>query len=374
MADKKDYYEVLGIDRNASEEEIKRSFRKLAKEYHPDVSSDPKAEEKFKEINEAYQVLSKPESRAKYDQFGHQGVNFGQQGGFEGFDFNFADIFSGFSDFFGGFNKTNRNHHQKQDWHLGVNLTFFEAMHGSSKNFKIKAEELCQKCNGSGARSNSDVVVCRFCHGKGVKIVKRQSFFGLIQQEQTCPHCQGLGKMIKRKCSECEGQKKLEKEQNIQIKTPQGVRNGWKTRLKGKGGVNTANGKKGDVWLEFNVESSRVFQRQENDLLTNVSVSYLDALLGNEIQVPTIDGVRVIDLQPGTKNKKIIRLKNYGAYDPDDVSVRGHQFFRIQIQYPDAISLRERELLQKVLKETDFQPNQEFITNLKRKGLIFDKE
>ena len=375
MAKKRDYYEVLGISRDASEDDIKRAFRKLAKTYHPDVSSDPNAEEKFKEVNEAYQVLSNAERRAKYDQFGHQGIEFDQQGGFGGFDFNFSDIFSGFSDFFGGgFNRSRSDRsHQKQDWVMGINLTFFEAMHGVKKTMDIKAEQLCSDCNGSGAKDRHSVARCYTCNGNGVEAVRRQTIFGIIEQKQTCSTCRGSGEIIRYKCEKCQGKKKLVAKDRMEVNIPRGVDNGQQLKYPGRGGINTITKKKGDLYFELNVESSPVFKREESDLFTDVPVSYLNALLGGEIEVPTIDGVKVIDLEPNTKNKKIIRLKNYGAYDPNNSKRRGHQYLRIKIQYPDHLSAEEKELLTKIINQTHFQPNKGFIEQLRKRNLIFDK-
>lgn len=376
MAKKRDYYEVLGLDRNASEDDIKRAFRKLAKTYHPDVSTDPNAEEKFKEINEAYQVLSNPQRKAKYDQFGHQGIEFEQQGGFGGFDFNFSDIFSGFSDLFGGGFSRGRTdqRHQKQDWERGINLTFFEAMHGVKKTVQIEVEEFCSDCNGTGAKNASSIESCRDCNGSGVEIGRKQTIFGIIEQKQICANCRGSGETIRSKCSTCRGKKKISKTQNLEINIPKGVDNGQQLKYPGKGGINTISRKRGDLYLEINVESSSIFKREENDLFSDVPVSYLDALLGSEIQVPTIDGIKMIDLDVGTKNNKIIRLKNYGAYNPNNPRKRGHHYLRIKIKYPNYISKSEQTLLRKIMDETKFQPNAEFIEELKKKNLVFEKK
>lgn len=374
MATKRDYYEVLGLDRNASEEEIKRAFRKLAKEYHPDVSTDPQAEEKFKEINEAYQVLSNPKRRAKYDQFGHQGIEFDQGGGFEGFDFNFSDIFSGFSDLFGGSFGSNRDQqHQKQDFEMGLNLTFYEAMHGVKKDVEVRVENFCVTCNGRGSKSSTDVRSCSNCNGRGIEVVEKATLFGVMQQKQRCSTCRGSGEVIRNKCPSCQGRKKQIQKDILTVEVPKGVDNGQQLKYANRGGINTITRKKGDLYLTINVESNPIFKREEQDLFTDVPVSYLNALLGGEIEVPTIDGIKAIDLAPYTKNKKIIRLKNYGAYYPENPRKRGHHYLRIKITYPDHLSSEEKTLLNKILAKTSFQPNRKFIADLKKRNWIWNK-
>lgn len=346
MSTKKDYYEILGISKNASADEIKRAFRKLAKKYHPDVSAEPESEQKFKEINEAYQVLSDSQKRAQYDQFGHQGMNFGNQD-FNGFgDFNFSDIFQGFSDIFGNSSKS-RNRYQKKhniDQYFTINLNFFEAMHGITKSFIIKEENICSSCHGSGAKTSRDLKACFACDGSGTQIIRKSTIFGVIQQETICNRCQGEGQEIQRKCSECLGKKITEKEVNLEVKVPKGVDNNSRIKYEEKGKIDPLNKKKGDLYIEFKIKNNPIFKREENDLFTDIPVSYLDALLGKEIEVPTIDGLKTIELETGTNHNKIIRLKNYGAYSPySRFNRRGHQYYRIQIQYPNKLNKEEKD-------------------------------
>lgn len=358
---KRDYYEILGIDKNATSDEIKRAFRRLAKEYHPDVSSVPNAEEKFKEINEAYQILSNEQKRANYDRFGHESM------GFESSNFaDFNDIFSGFADLF---NQNPYGRHQRSEEKIDkifvLNLTFFEAMHGVTKTQQIEFDVFCSKCKGKGGETNNDVVKCQNCNGRGHEVMQ---IFGLFSQKVTCSKCKGNGIFVKNKCSFCRGKKIEKRKENLEINVPKGVQSGQQMRFENKAKINTITKKSGDLFVEFYVEPNPIFKREENDLFTDVYVSYLEVLLGKEISVPTIDGIKKIDIDVGIKNNKIVRLKNYGSYDPNNSKRRGHQYLRIKIELPNKLSAKEIELINEIDKNTKFNPNQDFIEKIKKKG------
>ena len=367
MSNKRDYYDILGVSKTAPLDEIKKAYRRLAKKYHPDISSEANAQERFKEINEAYQVLSDKQKRHQYDQFGHAGVNMGQNADFSDFfkGFDFENVFEGFSSFFG-----NQRQRPKTRQFYTLDLTFSEAMQGIKKSISFEFEQVCAACNGTGADSPADLVTCGECNGKGFKIARSQSFLGMFQQRVRCPSCRGQKTLIRKKCANCRGQKFIVRPETLELNIPRGVNTGQQMRFPGKGRFNFQTNANDDLYIEFNVGSSPLFKREDQDLYVEVPVSYLDSLLGNKIVLPTIDGEKVVRLEPGVRTGRILRLRNYGAYDPTNQRKRGDQYVKIIVYFPNKLSKQTRTFLQQLANQTDFQPNQDFIKELKKKNLL----
>ncbi len=372
MNKKRDYYEVLGVSKTASLQEIKTAYRRLAKKYHPDVSSEANAQEKFKEVSQAYQILSDPEKRQKYDQFGHAGVDNDGAGNFHTFfkDFNFEDIFSGFSSFFDNQHQTKHRKSKNSQAFLTLNLTFKEAMHGVQKTWKRNFEQACQTCNATGAQTKNDIIKCSQCHGKGYEINRSNSFFGMFQQQVICSKCRGQKVLIKNKCHTCRGKKFTLVAEELTIDVPKGVSSGQQMRYPNKGSFDEISGKNHDLYIEFNVSDSPLYRREENDLFVKVPVSYLDSLLGNKISIPTIDGEKTVKLEVGISTGRILRLRNYGAYNPNNQNQRGDLYVEIIVNFPKKIPRSQKSLIEKMVENNDFEPNNEFILELKRKKLL----
>ena len=294
---KRDYYEVLGLQKGASDEEIKRAFRKLAKQYHPDVNKEPGAEEKFKEIGEAYAVLSDPQKKAQYDQFGHAAFENGAGGaGFGGFSAEDIDLSGIFEDLFGssfgnfGFGSSRRNTNRTtkgRDSLVKMNLTFEEAVFGCKKTIKIDLNEKCDKCSGKGGFEET---TCKTCGGSGRVVVQQQSLFGVIQTQTTCKDCNGAGKTFKKTCNECSGTGHVRKNKEIVVTVPEGVDNGYQLRISGKGEAGSNGGPNGDIYIEFNVKEHEIYERDEEDIYLEIPLTITEAVLGCKKDVPTIHG------------------------------------------------------------------------------------
>ena len=357
MADqnKRDYYEVLGVEKNASDAEIKKAYRKLAMKYHPDQNpGDKSAEEKFKEVNEAYEVLSDSQKRAQYDQFGH--AAFDGSGGACGFDFNgadFSDIFGGFGDIFGDIfgggsrrsSRANNGPMRGVDVRVGITINFNEAVFGCKKEIDLTVKETCKTCNGSGAKPGTSPETCTKCGGKGQVVFTQQSFFGTVRNVQTCPDCQGTGKVIREKCPDCRGTGYIPMKKRYAVDIPAGIDNGQSTRMPGLGEPGVNGGPRGDVLVEVIVGRHPIFQRQEFDIFSTVPISFAVAALGGEVLIDTVDGKVVYDVKAGTQTDTKIRLRGKGVPSWRNKDVRGDHYVTLVVQTPDKLKPEAKELL-----------------------------
>ncbi|MGX6962222.1 molecular chaperone DnaJ [Vagococcus xieshaowenii] len=310
---KKDYYEVLGVSKDASDDEIKKAYRKLSKKYHPDINKEADADEKFKEVAEAYEVLSDAQKRAAYDQYGHASTdpNFGAGGGFGGFG-GFEDIFESF--FGGGGRSSNPNApRQGSDLQYSINLTFEEAIFGVEKDISYKREESCKTCSGSGAKPGTHPETCSRCHGQGTINVERQTPLGRVMSRQVCPDCQGKGQTIKDKCTDCHGTGKINETHKVKVNVPAGVEDGQQMRLSGQGEAGINGGPYGDLYVVFRVEESKTFEREGADIFYELPVNFVQVGLGTEVEVPTVHGEVKLKIPAGTQTGTTFRLRGKGA-------------------------------------------------------------
>ena len=355
MAEKRDYYEVLGVDRNADEETIKRAYRKLAKKYHPDVNpGDKDAAEKFAEASEAYSVLSDPDKRRQYDQFGHaafENGGAGGAGGFGGFDFNdifgsggFGDIFG---DIFGGGGRSSANNGPRRGASLRaiVHISFEEAVFGCKKEIELTLKDTCKTCGGSGARPGTSPETCPHCHGTGQIRQTQQSMFGMIQNIQTCPHCGGTGKIIRDKCPDCHGSGFTSSRKKIQVDIPAGIDDGQSIRIRDKGEPGVNGGPRGDLLVQVAVAPHPIFQRDGVDIYSSAPVSFAQAALGGDIRLNTVDGDVVYTVKPGTQTGTRIRLRGKGVPSIHNKNVRGDQYVTLIVQTPTNLSKEAKDLL-----------------------------
>ncbi len=351
---KRDYYEILGLTKGASEEHIKKAYRKLAKKFHPDINKDHDAEEKFKEINEANEVLSDPQKKATYDQFGHAGLenggfdNGGFSGGFGGFEDIFGSFFGG--GFGGGRSRSSQRMQKGESRYMQMRIDFMDAIFGKTEKVTLEVEEQCSECLGSGARSKDDVETCSTCHGSGKVVQQQRTAFGVFQSEGVCPTCHGRGKQIKHKCSKCHGSGYETKRQKLDIKIPAGIQSGQQVRVPNKGERGHNGGENGDLFIEIIVAKHKFFVRDGNDIRVQVPISSVDATLGCEIDVPTVHGDVKLKIPAGTQHGTQLRLKDKGA-----VSLRGEkgdQYVSIKIEIPTHLSKEEKELYLKLKDNT----------------------
>lgn len=356
MADKRDYYEVLGVSKGASDDEIKKAHRKLAKKYHPDLNKDnPEAAEKFKELNEAYEVLSDSTKRQKYDQFGFAGVDpnygAGQGGGFGGFGggFNMDDLGDIFGSFFGGgfggSSRSRRNAPQRgQTIQQRVMLSFEEAAFGCEKEITIQRTENCEECNGTGAEKGTSAETCSNCHGSGVVTQAQRTPLGIFQTQTACPHCQGSGKIIKNKCKKCGGSGKMQKSRTLKVKIPAGIDDGQSIQLRGQGGAGSNGGPAGDVIVTISIRPHPIFKREGTDVLCEIPISFAQAALGDTLQVPTIDGKVEYIVPEGTQPATVFRLRNKGIQSVNGRG-RGDQYVKVNVEIPRNLTSKQKELL-----------------------------
>lgn len=356
MADKRDYYEVLGVAKDASDSDLKKAYRKLAKKYHPDTNpGDKDAEAKFKEASEAYAVLSDPEKRRQYDQFGHAAFEQGGgPGGFGGFDFggDMGDIFGDlFGDFFGGGSRSSRSTYngpmQGANVRINMRIGFMDAVFGVEKNIEIGYKEECSDCHGSGAKPGTSPVTCSRCNGSGQVTFTQQSIFGMVRNVQTCPDCHGSGKVVKDKCPKCQGQgfKKIRKPLKVTI--PPGVDTGISVRVQGFGEPGKNGGPRGDLLVQLQVDSHPVFQRQDYDIFSTVPISFADAALGGDIKIQTVDGEITQTIKPGTPTDSRIRLRGKGVPTRRNKNVRGDHYVTLVVQVPTKLNNEQKELLRR---------------------------
>jgi molecular chaperone DnaJ len=344
----RDYYDILGVGRNASNDEIKASFRKLARQYHPDVNKEDGAEEKFKEINEAYGVLSDPEKRARFDRFGKEGLgNMG--GGFHDYTADFSDIFE---EIFGGFGfstgRRSRNSPRRgRDLQMQVTLTFEEAVFGVEKEIEFQREETCSLCNGSGAEPGTTPIRCSTCNGQGEVRQVRQTFLGQMVQTTTCPTCNGRGETISSPCNTCQGSGLERKTIKKKIQIPAGVDGGTQIRLAGEGGLGVFGGPNGSLFLILDVRSHKFFKRRENDIILNLDINVAQAVLGAEIEVPTLDGNEKLKIPSGTQPGKVFHIRNKGVPHLRR-NGRGDQLVIVNVAVPTKLTKEQRELFEKL--------------------------
>lgn len=371
MAEKRDYYEVLGVNKSSSAEEIKKAYRKLALKYHPDRNpGDAEAEEKFKEAAEAYDVLSNPEKKQRYDQFGHAGMGGAAGGGFGGGfgGFSMDDIFSRFGDIFGGgfgggfgdfggFGGSSRGRRvaKGSNIRIKIKLTLDEVVHGVEKKIKIDKQVKCHECNGKGAASEADIKTCETCHGTGMVTKVVQSFLGQMQTSSPCPTCGGEGKVISKPCSCCHGSGLEKKAEEISFKIPAGVTEGMQLTVQGKGNAAKGDGVNGDLLVLISEEPHPELQRDGNDLIYSLFVSVPDAILGCTAEIPSVDGKLRIKIEPGTQSGKILRLRGKGVPDVNGYGV-GDLLVYIQVWIPKKVDKDEKELLDKIKDSKNFKP------------------
>jgi len=352
---KRDYYEVLGVSRDASEGDLKRAFRNLARKHHPDVSDAPNAEEKFKEANEAYGVLSDADKRAAYDRFGHQGVR-GPSGGpgFETVDFSdFADIFGDMFGFGGRSRTASRTAPRRgADLQYQVTISFKEAVFGADKEIEVTKDERCDTCGGDGAKPGTSPKTCPECQGRGEVRQTRQTLLGSMVQVTTCPVCQGRGKIIESHCPTCSGRGKVRKTRRKKVSIPAGVDDGTRIRLAGEGQPGENNGPPGDLYLLVRAQPHKYFRRRDNDILLDLKVNVAQATLGAEVLVPTVDGEVKLKIPSGTQPGKIIRMRGKGVPHLRSKS-RGDQLVIVNITIPKKLDVEEREIFEKLADKMD---------------------
>ena len=368
MADeKRDYYEVLGVARNANADEIKKDYRKAAIKYHPDKNpGDKEAEEKFKEAAEAYDVLSNPEKRARYDQFGHAGMSGaagGNYGGFSGGGFSMEDIFSQFGDIFGGhfsgFSSSSgrggaRSVNRGSDIRVKVKLTLSEIAHGTTKKLKISKTIACDKCGGTGAKDSSSYATCTTCNGSGYVTRVENTFFGRMQTQGVCPTCGGSGKVVTAQCDKCKGEGTLRGQEVVEIRIPAGVGEGMVLTVTGKGNAARQGGVSGDLLVMIEEEPNPELVRDGNDLIHNLNITVTTALLGGTVEVPTVDGRAKIKIAPGTHAGKVLRLGGKGLPDVNGYG-RGDELVVVDITIPAKLSAEEKRLVEQLAAQPGFQ-------------------
>ena len=382
---KRDYYEVLGVDRNADDDTIKKAYRKLAKKYHPDANpGDAEAEKKFKEASEAYAVLSDSQKRRQYDQFGHAAFENGG-GGAGGFDFSnmdMGDIFGSFGDIFGdlfgGGGSRQRAANQPMrgaNLRAGVRITFEEAVFGCDKELDIVLKEPCETCHTTGAKPGTSPVTCTKCGGKGKIVFSQQSLFGMVQNVSTCPDCNGTGQVIKEKCPDCHGTGYVSSRKRIQVHIPAGIDNGQSVRIRDKGEPGVNGGPRGDLLVEVIVSPHPFLQRANMDLYSTAPISFAQAALGGDVRISTIDGDVLYEVKPGTQTDTRIRLRGKGVPSLRNSNVRGDHYVTLIVQTPKHLSEEAKNLLREFdahadqsLAKADASGAEKF--NKKKKGFF----
>lgn len=382
MADKRDYYEVLGIQKGASDDEIKKAYKKKAREFHPDLHpDDPTCEDKMKEVNEAYEVLSNPDKKQRYDQFGHAGVDpsyggGGGMGGFSGGMGGFSDMSDIFENIFGGFGfgggsaRSNANAPRRgSDIQESVLISFMDACNGVKKEIKVNRMNTCDVCKGTGADGSSTSEVCPDCQGRGTVRVTQSSMFGNITSTKTCPHCSGKGKIIKNPCQKCRGAGRLRVQKTVSVDIPAGIDDRQTIRLSGQGDSGVNGGGNGDLLINISVKSHEIFKREGFDIHCDIPVTYMEAVLGAEITVPTIDGDVKYTISEGTQTGTVFRLKGKGVKKLHRAD-RGNQYVTIYVEVPKNLTKKQKDLLREFeasLSEKNYAKRQSFFDKLKKK-------
>lgn len=379
MADKRDYYEVLGIQKGATEDEIKKAYRKKARECHPDLHpDDPSYVEKFQEVNEANEVLSDPDKRARYDQFGHAGVDpsYGGGDGMDGFG-GFGDMGDILENIFGGFGfgggssrRASANAPKRgADIREAVNISFMESCTGVKKEIKISRLCSCDACNGSGATAGTSSEICPDCQGRGQVKTTQRTPFGAISSTKACPHCNGKGKIITNPCPKCRGVGRTRLQKTVSVDIPAGIDNGQTLRIGGQGDCGVNNGPSGDLLVSIGVKSHPLFRREGYDVYCDIPVTYAEAVLGAEITVPTIDGDVKYNISEGTETGTVFRLKGKGVKKLQRTE-RGNQYVKIYVEVPKGLNKKQKELLKEFeasLNEKNYAKRQSFFEKLKKK-------
>jgi len=347
---KRDYYEILGVEKSANQEKIKSAFRNLARKYHPDVNKEPDAEERFKEINEAFMVLSDEEKRSVYDRFGHEGLR--SAGGMP--DWNTIDPFEIFEQFFGGFGgfstRQRRNSPRRgEDLYYSITLEFGEAATGVDRNLEITRDEVCERCSGNGAEPGTSAETCGTCKGRGEVRQVRQTFLGSMVQVAACPDCGGVGRVITHKCSSCNGRGYERKKLTKTIPVPAGVDNGTQIRLSGEGQPGINGGPRGNLYIEIKVKSHKYFRRRKDDVLLDLNINIAQATLGAEVKVPTLNGDEKLIIPSGTQPGKVFKLRNKGIPHLRR-SGKGDQMVIINVDIPSRLTSDQRQLFEQLAK------------------------
>ncbi|MGI6106609.1 MAG: molecular chaperone DnaJ [Lachnospiraceae bacterium] len=353
MAEKRDYYEVLGVPRDADDATIKKAYREIAKKCHPDIDPSPEAAEKFKEASEAYSVLSDKQKRAQYDQFGQAAFENGGNGysGYSAADF--SDLFSDlFGDFFGGgmggrTRGANAGPQKGDNVRTAVRISFMEAVKGTEKELELNLKDVCLSCHGTGAKAGTSPVTCPKCNGTGQVVYRQQSMFGMVQNIQVCPDCHGTGKIIREKCPDCRGLGYTVSRKKISVTIPAGIDDGQSIRLRGKGDPGKNGGEWGDLLVQVSVSPHPVFKRRDYDIYSTVPISFAQAALGAEIKIPTIDGETEYTVRPGTQTDTQIRLRGEGVPSLRSRNVRGDHYVTLVVQVPTSMNREQKEALRK---------------------------
>ena len=371
MASKRDYYEVLGVSRTASKDEIKSAYRQLAKKYHPDINKEKDAEAKFKEVQEAYDVLFDDQKRSTYDQFGHAAFDQAAGGGnpFSGFNGGFQDVDLGdlFGSFFGGGGRRSPRQssgpRRGADTAMRVRIEFMDAILGKKINFPIQYDETCTTCAGSGARSSKDIATCSTCNGQGTVRQRQRTILGTMETQATCPTCQGRGKTIKAACTVCHGQGYNRVKHDLEVAIPAGINEGQQVRIPNKGERGIDGGSNGDLFLEITIKQHGQFQREGNDIHLEVPLSFVDATLGTSINVPTVYGELSLTIPQGTQSDKVFRVRGHGIKDMRS-GTPGDEFVHIKLMTPQNLSKKQKELLEQFKKEEN--SNDSFFDKFKK--------
>lgn len=359
MPDKKDYYELLGVSKSASDAELKKAYRKMAIKYHPDQNPDDKeAESKFKEVSEAYEVLSDPQKRTQYDQFGHAAFEQGGAGGgFYGQGFDMGDLGDIFGSMFGfgGFSGSSRKSGPRRgnDINVNIQLAFEEAAFGCTKEIAVSILDECETCHGTGAKAGSHAESCSRCNGTGQERFVQQSMFGAVTSVRTCSQCHGTGKIIKDPCTTCHGTGKVKKTKKYEVNIPKGIDNGQTIRLANKGEIGENGGGYGDLLVTVYVQPDRIFARKGFDVYCDVPITFVQAALGGEIVIKTIDGEQKHTIKPGTQPETVVTLRGVGIPNLRNPKVRGNQIVTLKIKIPTDMSERQKDLLRQFFKEEE---------------------
>ncbi len=370
----KDYYNTLGVDKNATKEDIKQAYKRLAKKYHPDINKDSGATEKFKEINEAAAILSDEKKRANYDRFGTSDEAFGP-GGFdfrdfsEGFgrDFDADDVFDQFfggNGFFGGRQRRRGGAERGADLRFEMEITLEDAANGVSKQITIPKLETCKTCKGAGAEDKADIITCKFCGGSGQMTHQQRTPFGVFQTTNTCKGCNGSGRQIKKPCRECDGDGRVDVKKTIDLKIPAGVDTGTRVRVEGEGEAGVKGGPTGDLYIIIHLKPHKIFERDGNNIYVEIPISFTQAVLGDEIDVPTIDGEATLKIPSGTQSETTFRLKGRGIPHLRGGGA-GDEMIKVKVEVPTRISSRQRELLEEFKTLSD-NPQKGFFDKIKR--------
>ena len=377
--EKRDYYEVLGLQKGASDEEIKKAYRKMAKKYHPDLNpDDPDAEEKFKEVNEANQVLSDPEKKAKYDQFGFAGVDpsygagAGGFGGMDGVDLGdiFSDIFGGFGGFGGSTRSANPNAPRRgSDLPIKLDISFMEACKGVEKEINVTRIEVCDECSGTGAKKGTSPKNCPDCGGTGSVNVQQRTMFGTMMTRKTCTRCSGRGKIIETPCPKCSGRGTISAKKTISVNVPAGIDTGVTLNVRGQGNAGTNGGSRGDLKVRVSVREDPVFRREDYNIWVEVPITYMQAALGATIDVPTIDGTVEMKIAAGTQPGSVLRLRGKGVQKLQRAEGdRGDQMVRVNVEIPKNLNKKQKDALEAfeaTLEDSNYEKRSSFFSKLK---------